>query len=143
MTDIHDPGIRSYNMSQIKGKDTRPELVVRKYLHSKGFRFRLHVSSLPGKPDIVLKKYLTVIEIHGCFWHGHKGCKYFVMPKSRTKFWKQKINGTINRDRLNQKKLESMGWQVIIIYECELKSEQRIKTLVKLEERIRYGDTSN
>ncbi|MBC7451038.1 MAG: DNA mismatch endonuclease Vsr [Cytophagales bacterium] len=84
MADVHSKEVRSYNMSQIKGKDTKPEMLVRKFLFSKGFRFRLHVKDLPGKPDIVLPKYRTVIFIHGCFWHGHEGCRYFVMPKTRT-----------------------------------------------------------
>ncbi len=91
MTDTHSPEIRSYNMSRIRSKDTKPELIVRKYLHKNGFRFRLHVKTLPGKPDIVLPKYKTVIFVHGCFWHGHKGCKYFVIPKRNIEYWKNKI----------------------------------------------------
>jgi DNA mismatch endonuclease, patch repair protein len=87
MADVHDKETRSYNMSRIKGKDTKPEMLVRKFLHAKGFRYRLHVKNLPGKPDIVLPKYKTVIFVHGCFWHKHEGCKYFVVPKTRTDFF--------------------------------------------------------
>jgi len=90
MADVHDKLTRSYNMSRIKSKDTKPEMLVRKFLFSKGFRYRLHVKNLPGKPDIVLPKYRTVIFVNGCFWHGHENCKYFVIPKTRTNRWKEK-----------------------------------------------------
>ena len=93
MTDVHDSPTRSFNMSRIKGKNTKPEMLVRKFLFSKGFRYRLHVKNLPGNPDIVLPKYKTVIFVNGCFWHGHKGCRYFVLPKTRTEWWLQKIKG--------------------------------------------------
>ena len=96
-TDVHDSATRSYNMSRIKGKDTKPELLVRKYLHSKGLRFRLHDSKLPGKPDIVLSKYNTVVQVNGCFWHKHEGCRYFVIPKTRTEWWIEKINQAVER----------------------------------------------
>src|SRR5678816_647392 len=95
MADVHSKEIRSFNMSRIKGKDTKPEILVRKFLFSKGFRYKLHVKSLPGKPDIVLPKYKTVIFVHGCFWHGHEGCKYYVVPKTKTEWWLDKINGNI------------------------------------------------
>ncbi|MBD0333743.1 MAG: DNA mismatch endonuclease Vsr [Chitinophagaceae bacterium] len=91
MADVHSAEVRSYNMSRIRSKDTRPELLLRKVLFANGFRFRLHDKSLPGKPDIVLKKYKTAIFVHGCFWHGHKDCKYFVVPKTRTEWWMNKI----------------------------------------------------
>jgi len=94
MTDVHDKQTRSYNMSQIKGKNTKPEMLVRRFLFSKGFRYRLHVKDLPGKPDLVLPKYKTVIFINGCFWHGHEGCRYFVIPKTRTEWWLHKIKDT-------------------------------------------------
>ena len=94
MADVHDKATRSYNMSRIRATDTKPEMIVRKYLHAKGFRYRLHKSNLPGKPDLVLPKYHTVIFVNGCFWHGHKGCKYFVLPKTETEWWKQKIEET-------------------------------------------------
>jgi len=98
MADVHEPEIRSYNMSRIKGKDTKPEMLVRKFLFSNGLRYRLHDKKLPGKPDLVLTKYRIVIFVHGCFWHGHNGCKYYVIPKTRTKWWKEKIDGNIERD---------------------------------------------
>ena len=99
-------------MSRIKGKNTKPEMLVRKFLHKNGYRYRLNYSKLPGKPDIVLPKYKTVIFINGCFWHGHKGCKFFVVPKTRTEWWITKINGTIERDEIKNKELEKMGWNV-------------------------------
>ena len=99
MTDVHTPAVRSYNMSRIRGKDTKPEIIVRKFLHSKGLRFRLHSKELPGKPDVVLRKYYTVIFINGCFWHGHKGCRYFILPKTRSEWWLNKIE----RNRENDK----------------------------------------
>src|SRR6266487_4753063 len=98
MADVHDKETRSYNMSRIKSRNTKPELLVRKFLHAHGFRYRLHVKDLPGKPDIVLPKYRTVIFIHGCFWHGHEGCKYFVVPKTRTEWWLTKINSNKAND---------------------------------------------
>ncbi len=98
MADVHDIKTRSYNMSRIKGKNTKPEMLVRKFLHANGFRYRLHVKNLPGKPDIVLPKYKTVIFVHGCFWHGHEHCKYFVVPKTRTDWWLNKINSNITND---------------------------------------------
>lgn len=121
MTDVHDKATRSYNMSRIKGKDTKPEILVRKFLFSKGFRYRLHDKKLPGKPDIVLPKYKTVIFIHGCFWHGHEGCKYYVVPKTRTEWWLDKIGKNITNDNKAIAALTEMGWKVILIWECKLK----------------------
>ncbi|MEX2336302.1 MAG: very short patch repair endonuclease [Fulvivirga sp.] len=145
MADVHEPEtrlpvgqVRSYNMSRIKGKDTKPEMLVRKFLFSNGFRYRLHDKKLPGKPDLVLPKYKTVIQVHGCFWHGHKGCKYFVVPKTRTKWWKEKIEGNIERDQIAEKKLKSEDWKVIVIWECELKPDKREGTLNKLLNQIKY-----
>jgi DNA mismatch endonuclease, patch repair protein len=132
MTDVHDKKIRSYNMSRIKGKNTKPEMLVRKFLHKNGYRYRLNYSRLPGKPDIVLPKYKSVIFINGCFWHGHKGCNYFVVPKTRTEWWVEKINGTIERDEIKINELEKKGWSVKTLWECELKPEKRIKTLDSL-----------
>jgi DNA mismatch endonuclease (patch repair protein) len=108
-------------MSRIRNKDTKPEMLVRKFLHSHGFRYRLHDPKLPGKPDIVLPKYKTVIFIHGCFWHGHEGCKYFVIPQTRTEWWLEKINRNIKIDQKSKKILQTSGWRVIITWECELK----------------------
>ncbi|MFN7611584.1 MAG: very short patch repair endonuclease, partial [bacterium] len=119
--DVHQPEVRSYNMSQIKGKNTKPEIMVRKFLFSKGFRYRVHVKSLTGKPDIVLKKYNTAIFIHGCFWHGHKNCKYFVIPKTRTEWWLNKIKRNKLSDEKYIKLLEKDSWNVLTIFECELK----------------------
>ncbi|WP_461640011.1 very short patch repair endonuclease [Labilibaculum euxinus] len=133
MTDTHSKETRSYNMSRIKGKNTKPELVVRKFLFANGFRYRLHAKNLPGKPDIVLPKYKTVIFVNGCFWHGHQNCKYFVPPKTRTEWWLQKITNTQNRDRQAQTELQSLGWRVITIWECELKPkkvEERLNALI-------------
>lgn len=109
MTDVHSQETRSYNMSRIKAKDTKPELLVRKYLFCKGFRYRVNAKDLPGKPDIVLPKYKTVIFIHGCFWHGHEGCKYFVIPKTRTEWWTEKIRKNKERGRRNTKPSEKRG----------------------------------
>ena len=132
MADVHDKATRSYNMSRIKNKNTKPELLVRRYLHAHGFRYRLHVKDLPGKPDIVLPKYKTVIFVNGCFWHGHKGCKYFTLPKTRTEWWLQKIKTTQKLDQLSQIQLQVTGWKVIVVWECELKKEKKEETLISL-----------
>ena len=114
---------RSRNMSAIKSKNTKPEITVRKLLHSMGYRFRLHRKDLPGSPDIVLPKYKTVIFVHGCFWHRHKNCKYASTPKTRQEFWEAKFRENINRDKLNQENLSSKGWKIIIVWECEIKDK--------------------
>lgn len=126
-------------MSRIRSKDTKPEMIVRKYLHSKGFRFRLHVKDLPGKPDIVLPKYKTVVFIHGCFWHGHEGCKYFVIPKTRTEWWLNKISQTKVSDARANEKLHNIHWNVIELWECDLKkdpSESLAMVAAKLEDSV-------
>lgn len=130
--DVHDKKTRSYNMSRIKGKNTKPEELVRKYLFSQGLRYRKNDKRLPGSPDIVLPKYKTVIFVNGCFWHGHEGCKYFVWPKSNEEFWKNKIETNIARDKQKTKALEELGWNVIIVWECELKKATINETLKKL-----------
>jgi DNA mismatch endonuclease (patch repair protein) len=132
MADVHDKMTRSYNMSRIKGKNTKPEILVRQFLHNNGFRYRLNYSKLPGKPDIVLPKYKTAIFVNGCFWHGHKGCKFFVIPKTRAEWWVDKINRTIERDEIKIRELEKKGWTVKTLWECELKPEKRTKTLEDL-----------
>jgi len=132
MADVHKPEVRSYNMSQIKSRDTKPEIMVRKFLHANGFRYRLHDKNLVGKPDIVLKKYNTVIFIHGCFWHGHKGCKYYVIPKTHTQWWLDKINRNKGKDMESIIALQQDNWNTITIWECELKKDKRHKTLEKL-----------
>jgi DNA mismatch endonuclease, patch repair protein len=129
MVDVHNTKTRSYNMSQIKGKNTKPEIMVRKFLFANGFRYRLHEKKLPGKPDIVLPKYKTVIFVNGCFWHGHEGCRYFVVPKTRTEWWINKIVQNKNSDSVNFTKLTYLGWKVITIFECRLKKEFRESTL--------------
>ena len=121
MADVHDKATRSFNMSMIRGTDTKPEMKLRRWLFSRGFRYRLHDKKLPGKPDIVLSKYRTVIFVHGCFWHGHEGCRYFVMPKTRTEWWREKINQNKIRDISNTNKLNEAGWIVLEVFECELK----------------------
>ena len=114
---------RARNMSAIKSKNTKPEIKVRKVLHSMGYRFRLHRKDLPGSPDIVLPKYKTVIFVHGCFWHRHENCKYASTPKTRQEFWEAKFRENINRDKLNQENLSSKGWKIIIVWECEIKDK--------------------
>ena len=123
MVDVVDKATRSRMMSGIKGKNTKPEIRVRKVLHKAGYRFRLHGKNLPGKPDIVLAKHKTVIFVHGCFWHGHD-CKYFKWPKTRPEFWRNKIEGNKTRDASQQEKLKNLGWQVKVIWECEVKNEK-------------------
>ena len=117
---------RSKNMSAIKSKNTKPEVEVRKLLHSMGFRFRLHKKDLPGSPDIVLPKYKTVIFVHGCFWHRHQNCKYASNPKTRVDFWNKKFNDNIERDIKNQDELKSLGWKSKIIWECEIRNKEKL-----------------
>lgn len=120
-------------MSSIRSKNTKPEIMVRHYLFSRGFRFRVNVSRLPGTPDIVLRKYRTVIFVNGCFWHGHEGCKYFVLPKSNAEFWKKKIERNGERDLKVRIQLRRMGWHVIQVWECQLKPNEREMTLKSIE----------
>lgn len=117
-------------MAAIKGKNTKPELVVRRFLHSKGLRFRLHPKDLPGKPDIVFRKQKIAVFVHGCFWHGHTDCKHFRLPKTRTDWWKDKINKTIERDYVSAFSLEQSGWKVLTIWECQL-DQQHLMQLSK------------
>ncbi|MBR2895179.1 MAG: DNA mismatch endonuclease Vsr [Oscillospiraceae bacterium] len=137
MADVHTPEQRSYNMSRIRGKNTKPEEQVRKYLFSQGFRYRKNDARLPGKPDIVLPKYKTVIFVNGCFWHAHEGCRYFVWPKSNVDFWKRKINGNVERDLRNQQLLNEQGWNVIVVWECQLKKATFDDTLQCLISQIK------
>lgn len=138
MADIKSKESRSYNMSRISGKDTKPEELVRKYLFSKGFRYRKNVRTLPGSPDLVLPKYHTVIFVNGCFWHGHKNCKYFVWPKSNTEFWRKKIEANMERDKRKKSQLEDMGWTVLTVWECELRPKERQTTLERLENTLKH-----
>lgn len=132
MADVHTPEQRSYNMSRIRNKNTKPEELVRKYLFSQGFRYRKNDSRLPGKTDIVLPKYKTVIFVNGCFWHGHEGCRYFVWPKNNAEFWKEKITRNIQRDKHNRELLSDQGWRIIEVWECELKKKSVQETLNRL-----------
>ena len=143
MADVHTPEIRSFNMSRIHGKDTKPEEKVRKYLFSHGFRYRKNDKTLPGKPDIVFPKYKTCVFVNGCFWHRHEGCKDFVWPKSNEEYWKTKINGNVERDFRQQQELRSLGWNVIVVWECELKKDKFDKTMEVLEEMIRNNVNTN
>lgn len=119
-------------MAAIHGKNTKPEIIVRRYLWRHGFRYRLNHPRLPGKPDIVMRKYRTCIFVNGCFWHGHEGCRHYTVPKTNTEFWKKKILRNQERDREVQQKLAFMGWHSIIIWECQLKPKVREKTLQSL-----------
>lgn len=112
---------RSRNMAAIRGKDTAPELAVRRMLHGMGLRFRLHRKELPGRPDIVLPRHRTVVFVHGCFWHRHQGCRFTTTPKTRREFWQAKFDGNVARDRRNQAELVQLGWRVIVVWECELR----------------------
>lgn len=132
MSDRHSPEQRKYNMQQIRSKNTKPEILLRKLLFLEGFRYRINDRKLPGKPDIVLKKYNTVIFVNGCFWHGHQDCRYFVMPKTRTEFWTEKISRNKIRDLRNSSLLQEAGWYVIIVWECELKKNNIEETLKRL-----------
>jgi DNA mismatch endonuclease (patch repair protein) len=136
MSDVHSKQVRSFNMSKIRSKDTKPELLVRKFLHRHGFRYRLHAKDLPGTPDIVLPKYKTVIFVNGCFWHGHQECKYYVVPKSRTEWWLNKINGNIIKDISSKEALLLSNWNVIEVWECDLKKNKMDATLEALPAQI-------
>ena len=136
MVDKVSKKVRSYNMSRIRSKDTKPEILVRSYLFSRGLRFRKNDKRYPGSPDIVLPKYNTMVFVHGCFWHLHEDCKYARMPKSNVEFWEKKLYGNRDHDERNQKELEEMGWNVIIVWECELKKDKREQTLEDLYNQI-------
>ena len=138
MTDRISKERRSWNMSRIKGKDTKPEKQLRSLLHLAGFRFRLHRPGLPGRPDIVLPKYRSVVFVHGCYWHRHKGCPNTTTPKSRTEFWDKKFKETVKRDEKKAKELKQSGWNVITVWECELdKNPQRV--LEDVTKRLKEG----
>jgi DNA mismatch endonuclease (patch repair protein) len=142
MADKLTPQQRSYNMSRIRSKDTKPEMLVRKFLHANGFRFRLHggkptvAKAFVGKPDIILPKYKTLIFVHGCFWHGHKFCKYFTLPKTNTLWWLDKINRNRENDKKAVKMLKKEGFKVIIVWECALKKEKIARTFNNLLKKL-------
>ena len=140
MADVHSKETRSYNMRRIRSKNTKPEIAVRKFLFANGYRFRLHRKDLPGKPDIVLPKYKTVVFVNGCFWHGHENCKYFVLPKTRADWWKEKINRNKELDLINHEKLIAGKWKVITIFECELKKEKIDFTLNTVIKKLKQND---
>ena len=141
--DIWSREKRSEVMSRIKNKGTKPEIMLRKALFARGFRYRVNVKSLPGKPDIVLPRYKTVIFVHGCFWHGHPGCKYAYTPKSNAEFWINKISSNRERDVITKHKLEESGWKVIIVWECELRHEKDFSILIeRLSLDIRSQDSN-
>ena len=129
LADVHSKKIRSYNMSRIKGRDTKPELIIRKWLYSLGYRYRLHEKILSGKPDIVFKKLKKAIFVHGCFWHQHNDptCPLVAKPKTNKKFWNEKLNKNVERDKRNVLELEQEGWKVLTIWECEIKDLNALK----------------
>ena len=137
MTDVHSKEVRSYNMSRIRSGNTKPEVVVRKFLFKNGLRFRLHRKDLPGKPDIVLPKYNTVIFVHGCFWHGHEGCRFAVIPKTRTDWWTAKIGKNADNDAKSIERLQEIGWHVIVVWECMLRSKKHDSILNALVAEIK------
>lgn len=128
MTDIVNAARRSEIMSRIKGRNTKPELIVRRIAHGLGFRFRLHRRDLPGSPDMVFPRYRTVVFVHGCFWHRHDGCRYAYRPKSRIQFWTKKFEENVARDARNEKALRDLGWRVLVIWECEAKDQAFVRT---------------
>ena len=130
--DVHTKETRSYNMSRIRNKNTKPEELVRKYLFSRGLRYRKNVNKLPGCPDIVLPKYKTVIFVNGCFWHVHEGCRYFKWPENNKEFWENKLLGNKRRDTIKIQELIKLGWRVIVVWECELKKKNQSERLNKL-----------
>ena len=141
MTDVVDKNTRSRMMSGIRGKDTTPELLIRKALFRKGFRYRLHYPGLPGKPDLVFPKYSAIVLINGCFWHGH-GCHLFKWPKTRHEFWKGKISGNVERDLRNLRWCHELGWRVMVVWECAVKGKQRLpreEVVTRVENWLRSG----
>jgi DNA mismatch endonuclease (patch repair protein) len=138
MADVHSKETRSYNMSKIHSKDTKPEILVRKYLFSRGLRFRKNDKRYPGKPDVVLPKYRTVIFVNSCFWHKHIGCRYFVLPTSNVYFWDNKLEANRLRDERNIKLLFCDGWKVIVVWECEIKKLVRDERLAMLYDEITH-----
>ena len=150
MADKFSKETRSYIMSRIRGKDTKPEILVRKYLFARGLRFRKNDGlrfrkndkRYPGRPDVVLPKYKTAVFVHGCFWHLHEGCKYAKMPKSNVEYWEEKLYRNRERDARNQEELKAMGWTVLTVWECELKKDKREETLEILYNQITSQDSA-
>ena len=139
MTDIFDPEKRSEIMSRIRGRDTKPELIVRRIAHGLGFRFRLHRKDLPGRPDIVFPRHQAVIVVHGCFWHRHPGCKRASSPKTRVRYWQNKFEDNVVRDKRNETALRDLGWKVMVIWECETKDHEAVAA--RIESFLRRDDS--
>lgn len=140
MTDVLTKEQRHLNMSHIRGKDAKPEEIVRKYLFSKGYRYRKNDSRYPGKPDIILPKYHAAVFVHGCFWHRHPGCRYATTPATNREFWQKKFDQNVARDKRVKEELETLGWNVIIVWECEIsKKADRNKRLLRLEQEIKQS----
>ena len=131
MTDIYEPNKRSEIMSRIRGRGTKPELIVRRIAHRLGFRFRLHRKDLPGCPDIVFPRHRAVIMVHGCFWHRHPGCKHASSPKTRESFWKKKLEDNVARDSRNETALRELGWRVMVIWQCETKDREAVAARIE------------
>ena len=136
MTDHISTEKRSWNMSQIRNKNTTPEILTRSLMHSMGLRFRLHRKSLPGSPDIILPKYHTVVFVHGCYWHRHPDCKYASTPKTNTAFWQKKFAQNVNRDTESCRQLERLGWKVLIVWQCETKDMEKLRKRLAAEFQI-------
>ncbi len=134
--DVHTPEQRRRNMAAVRSKNTKPEIAIRKLLFSLGYRFRLHRKDLPGKPDIALPKYKIAIFVNGCFWHRHEGCRHASIPATRSEWWQSKLDSNVARDRRNYTRLHEMGWRVVIIWECELRSILQTHTIPGLDSRI-------
>ncbi|HEX7151427.1 MAG TPA: DNA mismatch endonuclease Vsr [Thermoanaerobaculia bacterium] len=140
MVDSLSPERRSWNMGRIRGRDTTPERIVRSALHRLGLRFRLHSGALPGRPDVVLPRWRTVVFVHGCFWHRHQGCRLAYTPKSRVEFWSGKFKDTVERDRRSTAKLEQCGWRVIVVWECETADREALSAALARLFQISTGD---
>jgi DNA mismatch endonuclease, patch repair protein len=137
MADVHTPQQRRFNMQRIRSTNTKPEMLVRKFLFANGYRYKLHDKKLPGKPDLVLPKYKTVILVHGCFWHGHTNCKYYKVPQTRTGWWLNKINTNKTNDDKAVKALKKDGWKIIVLWECDLKVAKVEKVLASLLKKLK------
>ena len=140
MTDVFDRRKRSEIMSRIRGRDTKPEMIVRGVAHGLGFRFRLHRKDLPGSPDLVFPRHRAVIMVHGCFWHRHPGCAHASTPQTRVRFWEDKFEGNVVRDRRNEKALQELGWRVMVIWECETKDRGAVASRIQSFLRPEKGD---
>lgn len=140
MTDVVDSATRSRMMAGIRGKDTAPELALRRALHGAGFRFRLHAKKLPGRPDLVLPRWRAAVQVHGCFWHRHRGCRYATSPATRSEFWTAKFAGNVERDARNHAALRALGWRVATVWECALSRDRLAGSVTDLTEWIRNGD---